>query len=117
MPRLCLIIVRLTPTRSKAGHAKMSLLRLRKERSLASSFGERSSLIKIVCLGVAGSRGTVLVPSLLYNCALTFLCLVGRGLLLSSCSIVMQCMLRCPGTKYRSMFLAACWSPYTVITP
>jgi hypothetical protein len=45
MPRLCLMIVRLTPTRSKADHAKTSLLQLRQERSLASSFGERSLLI------------------------------------------------------------------------
>jgi hypothetical protein len=72
MPRLCLMMVQQTPTRSRADQAKTSLLRLRQERSLASSFGERSSLIKMVCLGVAKSRGAVLVPSLLCSCALTF---------------------------------------------
>jgi hypothetical protein len=72
MPRLCSMIVRLTPTRSKADHVKTSMLQLRQERSLASSFGRRSSLIKTVCLGVAWSRGTVLVPSLLCSCVLIF---------------------------------------------
>jgi hypothetical protein len=72
MSRLCSMTVRLTLTRSKADHAKTSLLRLRQERSLASSLGRMSLLIKPVCLGVAGSRGTVLVPSLLCSCALTF---------------------------------------------
>jgi hypothetical protein len=90
MPRLCSMMVRLTPTRSRAGQAKTSLLWFRQERSLASSFGERSSQIKTVCLGVARSRWTVLVPPLLCSCVLTFLCLVGRGLLLSSCSAVRQ---------------------------
>jgi hypothetical protein len=37
MPRLCLMMVRLTPTRSRADHAKTSLLRLRQNRSLSSS--------------------------------------------------------------------------------
>jgi hypothetical protein len=72
MSRLCSMIVRVTPTRSKADHAKTSLLQLRQERRLASSLGRRSSLIKTVCLGVVGSRGTVLVPSLLCSCALIF---------------------------------------------
>jgi hypothetical protein len=52
--------------------AWLSLLRLRQEISLASLFGERSSLIKTVCLGVVRSRGTVLVPSLLCSWALDF---------------------------------------------
>jgi hypothetical protein len=108
MPRHCSMIERLTPARSKADHAKTSLLRLRQERSLAYSFGRRSSLIKTVCLGVAGSRGTVLVPSLLCNCALTFLFLVVRGMLVSSHSVMRQCILRCPRTKSLSIFLAAC---------
>jgi hypothetical protein len=68
----------------------MSLLQLRQERSLYSSFGERSLLIKTVCLGVAGSRGTILVPSSLCNWAFTFLFLAGRGLLLSLRSVVRQ---------------------------
>jgi hypothetical protein len=108
MPRLCSMIVWLTPTRSKEDHAKTSLLRLRQERSLASSFGKRSSLIKTVCLGVAGSRGAVLVPSLLYICVLTFLFLVVRGLLVSLYFVVRQCTFHWPRTKSFSMFLAAC---------
>jgi hypothetical protein len=108
MPRLCSMIMQLTSTRSKADQAKTSLLWLRQERSLASLFGRRSSLIKTVCLGVARSRGTVLVPSLLYSCALFFLFLVVRGLLVSSHSVVRQCTLRWLGMKSPSMFLAAC---------
>jgi hypothetical protein len=117
MPRLCLMIVHLTPTRSKAYHVKISLLRLRQERSLASSFGRRSSLIETICLGVVGSRGAVLVPSLLYSCVLNFLFLVVRGRLVSLHNVVRQCILCWPGTKALSMFLATCWSPYIVITP
>jgi hypothetical protein len=90
MPLLCSMMVRLTPTRSRADQTKTSLLRLRQERSLASSFGERSSLIKTICLGVARSWGIVLVASLLCCYALNFLCLVGRGLLLSLRSAVRQ---------------------------
>jgi hypothetical protein len=59
MPKLCSMMVRLTPTRSRADHAKMYLLWLRQERSLSSSAGKRSSLIMIVCLRVTESRGTV----------------------------------------------------------
>jgi hypothetical protein len=51
MAKLCSIVVRLTPTRSRADHAKTSLLRLRQERSLPSSAGRRSSLTRTVCLG------------------------------------------------------------------
>ena len=72
MSRLCSMIVWLTLTRYKADHVKTSLLRLRQERSLASSFGKRSSLIKIVFLGVARSRGTVLVPVLLCKYSFCF---------------------------------------------
>jgi hypothetical protein len=104
MPRLCSMTVRLTPMRSNADHAKISLLWLRQESSLASSLGRRSSLTKTVCLGVAGSRGTVLVPSLLYSCALTFLLLVVQGLLVSLHFVMRQCTLHCPGMKSLSMF-------------
>jgi hypothetical protein len=62
MPRLCSMIVRLTPTRSKVDHAKTSLLRLRQERSLASSLGRMSSLIKTVCLGLQGRGGLSWFP-------------------------------------------------------
>jgi hypothetical protein len=87
MPKLCSMMVRLTLTRSRADHAKTSLLRLRQERSLSSSAGRRSSLTRTVCLGVTGSRGTVLIPSLLCSCALISLPLFVRGLLLSSHSV------------------------------
>jgi hypothetical protein len=90
MPRLCSMMVWQTPTRSRADQVKTSLLLLRQERNHASSFGEMSSLIKTVCMGAVRSRGTILVPSLLYSCVLTFLCLVGQGLLLSSRSAIRQ---------------------------
>jgi hypothetical protein len=108
MSMLCSMMVRLTPTRSRADHAKMSLLRLRQERSLSSSTAKRSSLIKIVCLGVAESRGTVFTPLLLCSCALIFFPLFGRGLPESSRSDERQCTLRWLGTKFLSMFLASC---------
>jgi hypothetical protein len=108
---------RMEESRSRADHAKTSLLWLRQEMSLASSLGRRSSLTKTVCLGVAGSRGTVLVPSLLYSCVLVFLLLVARGLLVSLHSVVRQCTLRWLGTKSLSMLLAVCRSPYIVIAP
>jgi hypothetical protein len=65
MPRLCSMMERLTPTRSRADQAKTSLLRVRQERSFSSSRDVRSSLIMTVCFGVAELRGTVFVPSLL----------------------------------------------------
>jgi hypothetical protein len=65
MPKLCSMMVRLTPTRSREDRAKTSLLQLRQERSLFSSAGRRYSLTRTVCLGVTDSRGTVLTPSLL----------------------------------------------------
>jgi hypothetical protein len=117
MPKLCSIIMRLTPTRSRADHAKTSLLRLRQERSLSSSSGKRSSLTITICLGVMGSRGTVLIPSLLCRCALVFLPLFVRGLLVSSHFVMSKCTLRWPGMKSLSMFLATYWSPYMVIAP
>jgi hypothetical protein len=108
MPKLCSMMVRLTLTRPRADHAKMSLLQLRQERSLSSSAGRRSSLTRTVCLGVMESRGTILNPSLLCNYALIFLPLFVRGLLGSSYSVVRQCTLRWPGMKSLSMFLATC---------
>jgi hypothetical protein len=65
MPRLCLMMERLTPTRSRVDQAKKSLLRVRQERSFSSSRDVRSSLIMTVCFRVAESRGTLFVPSLL----------------------------------------------------
>jgi hypothetical protein len=62
IPKLCSIMDRLTPTRSSADQAKTSLFLARQQRSLSSSCNVRSSLIVTVCLGVAWSRGTVLVP-------------------------------------------------------
>jgi hypothetical protein len=108
MPKLCSMTVRLTPTRSRADHAKMSFLQLRQERSLSSADGKRSSLSRIVCLGVAESTRTVLTASLFCSYALIFLPLFVRGLLVSSHSIVRQRTLRWPGTKSLSMFLAVC---------
>jgi hypothetical protein len=72
MPRLCSMMDRLTPTRPRADQAKTSLFRERQDRSFSLSREVRSSLIITVCLGVAGSRGTAFVPSLLWSCALTF---------------------------------------------
>jgi hypothetical protein len=62
MPKLCLMMVRLTPTRSREDHAKTSLLRLRQERSLSSSAGKRSLLIRTICFGVSEYRGLFLLP-------------------------------------------------------
>jgi hypothetical protein len=61
------------------GQTKTSLFLERQEMSFSSSCEVRSSLITTVCLGVAGSRGTVFVPSLLCSCALTFSLVVGRS--------------------------------------
>jgi hypothetical protein len=72
MSRLCSMMERLTLTRSRVNQAKTSLLRVRQERSFSSSRDVRSSLIMTVCFGVAESRGTVFVPSLLCSWALTF---------------------------------------------
>jgi hypothetical protein len=55
-----------------------SLFRERQEMSFSSSCEVRSSLITTVFLGVAGLRGIVFVPSLLYSCTLTFLSAAGR---------------------------------------
>jgi hypothetical protein len=90
MPRLCSMMERLTPTRSRVDQAKISLLRKRQERSFSSCRDVRSSLIIIVCFGVAGSRGTAFIPSLLWSWALTFLSSIGRVLLKPSRSAVMQ---------------------------
>jgi hypothetical protein len=62
MPRMCSMMVWLTPTRSRVDQANTSLLQLRQERSLASSCGERSSLIMIVWLGLQGQGGPSLFP-------------------------------------------------------
>jgi hypothetical protein len=94
MPRLCSMMERLTPTRSRANQAKTSLLRERQEMSFSSSCEVRSSLIVTVCLDVAGSRGTAFVPSLLWSCALTFSSAVGRLLSKSSRFAVRQCTFR-----------------------
>jgi hypothetical protein len=72
------MMVRLTPTRSRADQAKMSLFRERQEMSFSSSREVRSSLITTFCLGVAGSRGTAFVPSGLCSCAFTFSSAIGR---------------------------------------
>jgi hypothetical protein len=69
MPRLCSMIVRQTTTKSRADQAKTSLFLERQEMSLSSSCEVRSSLMMTVCFGVAWSRGTVFVPSLLCSCA------------------------------------------------
>jgi hypothetical protein len=79
MPRLCSMIVRLTPTRSRADQAKTSLFLERQEMSLSSSCEVRSSLMMTVCLGVAWSRGIVFVPSLLCSCAFACSLAVGRA--------------------------------------
>jgi hypothetical protein len=52
--------------------------------SFSSSREVRSSLMMTVCLGVAGSRGTVFVPSLLCSCA--FSCSLVAGLVASGTS-------------------------------
>jgi hypothetical protein len=78
MPRLCSMTVGLTPTRSRADQAKTSLFLERQKMSFSSSCEVRSSLITIVCLGVAESRETVFVPLLLCSCALNFSSEVGR---------------------------------------
>src|SRR6187455_3414933 len=70
IPKLCSIMDRLTPTRSRADQAKTSLFLDKQQRSFSSSCEVRSSLMVTVWLGVAWSRGTVLVPSLLCSCAL-----------------------------------------------
>jgi hypothetical protein len=73
-------MVRLTPTRSRADQAKTSLFWERQEMSFSSSHEVRSSLITTVCLGVAGSRGTAFILSLLCTCAFTFLSATGGSL-------------------------------------
>jgi hypothetical protein len=59
-----------------------------------------------VCLGVAWSRGIVLVPSLLCSCALS--CSLSAWLADAGTSrwAMRHCMFLCPGTKSRSMFHA-----------
>jgi hypothetical protein len=63
--RLCSMTVRLTPTRFRVDHAKISLLRFRHDSNLPSSALLRSSLIKTVWLGTDVSKGTFLASSLL----------------------------------------------------
>jgi hypothetical protein len=104
MPRLCSMMERLTPTRSRVDQAKTSLLQLIQEMSFSSSRDVRSLMIMTVCFGVAESMGTIFVPSLLCSWSLTFLPLTGRWLSMPSRSIVRQWTLRCPGTKSLSMF-------------
>jgi hypothetical protein len=111
MPRLCSMIVRLTPTRSRVDQAKMSLFLERQEMSLSLSCEVRSSLMMTVCLGVAWSRGTVFVPSLLYSCAFSCSLAVGRAASGTSCCVVRQCTFLCPGMKSLSMLRAVCWLP------
>jgi hypothetical protein len=94
MPRPCSMTVQLTPTRSRVDQAKTSLFLVRQEMSFSSSCEVRSSLITTVCLGVAGSRGTVFVPSLLYSCAFTFSSAVGRVASETSRCVVRQCTFR-----------------------
>jgi hypothetical protein len=64
-----------------------------------------------LCFGVAWSRGTVFVPSLLYSCAFSCSLAVGRVALVTSRYVVRQCTFRCPGTKSLSMLCAVCWLP------
>jgi hypothetical protein len=110
MPRLCSMMERLTPTRSSADQAKTSLFQERQERSFSSSREVRPSLIITVCFGVARSRGTAFVPSLLWSCALTFSSWTEQLLSKPSRSAVRQCIFHCPGTKSLLMLCAVCWS-------
>jgi hypothetical protein len=91
MPRPCSMTVRLTLTRSRADQAKTSLFLERQEMSFSSSYEVRSSLITTVCLGIAGSRGTAFVPSLLCSYAFTFLSAAGRVASETSRCVVRQC--------------------------
>jgi hypothetical protein len=111
IPKLCSMMERLTPTRSRADQAKTSLFLDRQQRSLSSSCEVRSSLMVTVCLGVALSRGTVLVLPLLCSCALS--CSLAVELADSGTSrwAVRQCTFLCPGTKSLSMLRAAYWLP------
>jgi hypothetical protein len=111
MPRPCSMMVRLTPTRSRADQAKTSLFREIQEMSFSSSRGVRSSLIMSVCLGVARSRGPAFVPSLLYSCAFTFSSTTGRVPSKTLRCAVRQCMFRWRRTKSLSILCAVCWLP------
>jgi hypothetical protein len=64
-----------------------------------------------ICLGVAWSRGTVLVPSLLCSCALSCSLSVGLADAGTSRWAVSQCTFLCPRTKSLSMLRAVCWLP------
>jgi hypothetical protein len=94
MPRLCSMTVRLTPTRSRVDQAKTSLFLERQEMSFSSSCEVRSLLMTTVCLGIAGSRGTVFVLSLLYSCAFAFLSAAGWVASETSRCVVRQCTFR-----------------------
>jgi ABC-type uncharacterized transport system permease subunit len=85
------MMVRLTPTRSRADQAKTSLFRERQEMSFSSSREVRSSLIITICLGVARSRGTTFVSLLLYSCAFIFSSATWRVPSKPSCCAVRQC--------------------------
>jgi hypothetical protein len=111
MPRSCSMMVRLTPTRSRADQAKTFLFRERQEMSFSSSRKVRSSLIMTVCLGVAGSRGIAFVPSLLYSCAFTFSSATGQVPSQTSRCAMRQCTFCWPGTKSLSILRAVCWLP------
>jgi hypothetical protein len=103
MPKPCSMMVRLTLTRSRADRAKTSLFRERQEMSFSSSREVRSSLITTVCLGVAVSRGTAFVPSLLCSCAFTFSSATGRVPSKTSRCAVRQCTFRWPRMKSLSI--------------
>jgi hypothetical protein len=62
--------------------------------SFSSSCKVRSLLITTVCLGVAGSRGTVFVSSLLCSCAFTFSSVDGRVASETSRCVVSRCTFR-----------------------
>jgi hypothetical protein len=111
MPRPCSMMVRLTPTRSRADQAKTSLFQERQEMSFSSSREVRYSLIMTVCLGVAGSRGTAFVPSLLCSYAFTFSSATGRVPSKTLCCAVRQCTFHWPGMKSLLILCAVCWLP------
>jgi hypothetical protein len=75
----------------EGGLGKDALFLVRQEMSFSLSCEVRSSLITTVCLGVAGSKGTVFVPSLLDSCAFTFSSVAGRVASETSRGVVRQC--------------------------
>jgi hypothetical protein len=75
----------------EGGPGETSLFLERQEMSFSSSCEVRSSLITTVCLGVAGSRGTVFVSLLLCSSAFAFLSAAGRVASETSRYVVRQC--------------------------